>query len=314
MKSSMIILMIAKDVNVINIFKSGSYSQSSNEKLEDYLFQINKIYNQVVSYFLVDKNGEFSYDNAPHKCGDVEGYNGFLRCLENFKNKGVVDVHTLNHDLFFERFNRTDYINGDLSDGFEELGSPYYGKLSTNDNTSYMVRLEKFTGKYDTNIKLYKLHGSLNYLPFFSTGSNGFMKPDCYIKTKSGIGCGELYKEINQSDGSMKYDHCFINYHPDFLTGTTSKIIRYKESLIFEPLFDLFKENLKKADKLIIIGYGCKDSEINNMIIQNFDKNKKCYVVDPYAGDQVKDFISKLGENVSLIKKPINDLSIEDFE
>lgn len=70
--------------------------------------------------------------------------------MENWGSQGIVDVHTLNHDLFLERLNITDWLQGNLCDGFEEMGSPYYGKLRTDDD-SYMVRLARYTGFYPTN-------------------------------------------------------------------------------------------------------------------------------------------------------------------
>ena len=109
------------------------------------------------------------------------------------------------------------------------------------------------------------------------------------------------------------YENCWINYHPDFLTGTTFKIIRYREPLLYQKLFKLFEDNLEQADMLIIIGYGCKDSEVNKIIMEKFGKDKPCFIVDPYAGDTVKDFIKEMGDNTKLISKSLDSLQIADF-
>lgn len=106
----------------------------------------------------------------------------------------------------------------------------------------------------------------------------------------------------------MGYESCPIAYHADFLTGTTSKIERYNNPLLFKKLFKRFRKNLRKAEKLIIIGYGCKDEGINKMILENFDfAHKSTYIFDKYAGDKVRDFGKKISANV------IDGIEIEDI-
>jgi len=175
-----------------------------------------------------------------------------------------------------------------------------------------MVRLQRYTGKYFGNLRLYKLHGSLDYQLYYRN-EKGQLFPETYVKSRYGIGSTDLYKEIKNKISVLEYENCWINYHPDFLTGTTSKIQRYTEPLLFKKLFQLFKENLKNADKLIIIGYGAKDDEVNNIILEHFDfKNKKTFIVDPYAGDNVKEFGEKI--NAKLITKQLENINIKDFE
>ncbi|MBI0397975.1 SIR2 family protein [Cyclobacterium marinum] len=261
---------------------------------KDLISNIKPIFNQIVGQFLKDRNGERWYGNAPHQCKPIfPGYTGFLNCLEDWGRNGIVDIHTLNHDLLLERLSISDWIQGNICDGFEEMGSPYFGKLRT-DLDSYMVRLERYTGLYTSNFRLYKLHGSVNYYPFYRNEGNVAI-PEIYVKTKMGIGSNNLYKEFSDKNGDLKYDHCWINYHSDFLSGTSSKILRYREPLLFEPLFNKLKENLNAADKLVIIGYGCKDEEINRIIIENFDfKSKPSFMVNPYPSDVVLGFAKQL--------------------
>jgi hypothetical protein len=125
----------------------------------------------------------------------------------------------------------------------------------------------------------------------------------------------DFYKKMKRKRKVLEYENCFVNYHPDFLTGTTSKISRYEEPLLYKKLFELFKKNLNKAEMLIIIGYGCKDSEINRYILEEFGTNKPCFVIDPFAktGDKVYDFIAKMEANVSLIAKQFENLSMTDI-
>ena len=159
-----------KKINFIGGHVGYGFHENFSEKIKkhyrdldrtpkDILRNVKPIYNQIVGHFLRDKDGNRWYGNASHYGKPTfSGYTGFLNCLENWGSQGIVDVHPLNHDLFLERLNITDWLQGNLCDGFEEMGSPYFGKLRT-DNDSYMVRLARYTGNYPTNFRLYKLHG-----------------------------------------------------------------------------------------------------------------------------------------------------------
>ena len=298
------------DVSVEALFKKKNYG--TERDVRQMLYAIQKIYIQLISYYLVDKDKNSWYDNADHMGGPYfPGYTGILNCLKKMGEETIVNVHTLNHDLFFERLNHTDWISGELSDGFKELGSPYFGQLDVN-GRSYPCRLERYTGIYDKKFRLFKLHGSKDYGIFYESGEGSHLTPEKYIKTRQEIGFGELYKETVNKDGKLFYDNCWVNYHADFLTGTTSKIERYKEPLLFKILFEHFKNNLNSADKLIIIGYGGKDSEVNRMLYEYFGyKNKPCFIVDPYPGDKVIELKDTLG--ATLVTKQLEDIGLKDL-
>lgn len=273
---------------------------------------LKNVYSQVVAFYLKDKNGNTYYDNIPFHFGErYPKYTGLIKCISAFIDEKIVHVHTLNHDTFFESFNNTSSLNGRLTDGFEELGSPYFGKIECN-GRSYMVRLQRYTGKYNSNCRIYKLHGSLDYEPFYHN-QKGYFLPDNYVKTCYGLGHSNHYKETKNESGELVYENSWINYHSDFLTGTTSKIKRYDEPLLFEKLFKIFKENLVKSNKLIIVGYGAKDLEINSILLDSYDyKNKKSFIIDPFAGEKVFDLANKLG--AKLIKKELEHITMDDLE
>jgi hypothetical protein len=301
----------AKDDPAVEaLFKSKSYGTETD--INQMLFGIKNIYTQLVSYFLVDEEGNSWYDNAAHACGPTwPGYTGILNCFQKWGKEHIVNIHTLNHDLLFERLNISDWFQGELCDGFEELGSPYFGDLSVK-SRHYKCRLQQYTGKYDKKFRLYKLHGSKDYGLYYKS-NGGLLAPDQYLKTRFGVGFSNLYKEVVDEKGNLSYDQCWVNYHADFLTGTTSKIERYKEPLLFKELFQHFRINLNEAEKLIIIGYGGRDSEVNKMILENFDyKNKPSFIIDPYPGDAIKGLKNTI--SATLIEKQLENINPKELE
>lgn len=297
--------------------KQERYQKLCDDMLEDhenyeyYLFNVPHIYNQMVAHLIKDRNGKSWYDDEPFKMDYYDGYNGFLTYLSELNQEFIVNVHTLNHDLLFESFNKTGFIKGNISDGFDEYGSEYYGELTDN-NRTYHCRLERYKGRYNTPIRLYKLHGSLDYVPFYRRNEYGWMIPENYVKIKWGIGAGDIMKSRKSKIG---YDISPFEYHADFLTGTTSKIKRYNEPLLFKKLLKKFRQNLRNAEMLIIIGYGCKDEGINEMIKEDFDyKHKKVFIIDAYAKEDSQVYKFKDEIHAELLKVEINDLKKGLFE
>lgn len=295
---------------VEELFKAGNYRTEKN--VDQILSALRNIYSQLVAYYLKDKEGKSWYDDEGYMTGLIwPGYTGILNCLKHWSSEHTVNVHTLNHDLFFERLNYSDWLQDELCDGFEELGSPYYGELNSKGRT-YKCRLERYIGRYDKKFRLYKLHGSKDYGVYYEP-SGAILTPEKYVKTRWGIGFSELFKEIKDKEGKIKYEDCWINYHADFLTGTTSKIERYSEPLLFKILFQHFKVNLREAEKLIIIGYGGRDSEINRIILDYFDyENNPVFILDPFPSDTLKELKEHFG--AKLIKKQLEEVQIKDFD
>lgn len=281
----------------------------SEKQYESYIRNLPSIYNQMVSYLLRDKEGKCWYENEPCHIGSIDSYDGFLKCIKRWEQDMIINVHTLNHDLLFESFNKTDYFKKHISDGFDEYGSEYYCTKEI-EHQSCSIRLERYTGRYNTPIRLYKLHGSINYVPYYRYQKNSLiMKPDKYVKIKHGMSVMNL-KKANKS--KMAYEKYPFAIHGDFLTGTTSKIKRYKEPLLFKKLFQKFRKNLKEAKALIIIGYSCHDIEINKMIIEDFDyKNKPSYIIVPQPSEQIKKFANTI--NAKLLDMGVEAIEVSTF-
>jgi len=97
------------------------------------------------------------------------------------------------------------------------------------------------------------------------------------VKTKYGIGkyLVELYDFETKK---VYYESSSYNILPDFLTGRKAKTKKYKDDY-YTILFSHFKNNLDNSRALIVIGYGFKDTVINDVIIKNFDFNQKPVVI-----------------------------------
>jgi len=286
-------------------------SEEYGPDLRQLIYRLDNIYVQIVSFYLKDRNGKSWYQDAAHLGkGLPVGYNGILSCIEQWKNSGIVNVHTLNHDLFFERLSITDWLSYEVCDGFQEEGSDYYAYLGANGGR-YRVRLPYYSGEYKKKVRLYKLHGSKDYAIYH--GSQGALHtPEVYVKTKYGIGFSEFFKEKLGEDGKPFYESFPFSYHSDFLTGKTAKIKRYREQLLYKKLMTHFKVNLEEAEQLVIIGYGAQDTEINRMLLAHFDhENKPSFIIDPYAGDAVKQLQKDLG--ATLIKTELENVKIEEL-
>ena len=66
---------------------------------------------------------------------------------------------------------------------------------------------------------------------------------------------------------------------------------------------------------LIIIGYGCKDEGINEMIKENFDyRNKPSFIIDAYAKDGSQVDLFKIELQAKLLRVLINDISKSLFD
>jgi len=214
-------------------------------------------------------------------------YSGFLELIDELGQEYKVHIHTLNHDLLMERFAHTSTLRNNISDGFEELGSPFYGyhtlhKINENYKEGrpvahYTVRLRRFTNEFSKQFCLYKLHGSIDQYVF-----NDNNKEYTHIKRLYGISVHEFMKEIKDEDGNLTYARGYTEVYPDFLSGTSTKILNYDRQSYYKPIFSHFVDNLRNSQILIIVGYGFKDPKINEFIQTEFiDKGgTKVIVID----------------------------------
>lgn len=199
-------------------------------------------------------------------------YSTFLLLVESLSKTHQIHFHSLNHDLYLEHLSISDCMHGKLDDGFEELGSPYYGKLYKK-YEKYFVRLPKFTNKYVSQFCLYKLHGSIDHYWYKNANALDL------IKLKREISQIDLYKEEG-TDDNLRYVNDPTNYIPDFLTGVNSKVGRYVEGKYYPCMMKYFENNLNNSNTLIVIGYGFGDVKINEFIDEfSSDDQKVMFIV-----------------------------------
>ena len=88
--------------------------------------------------------------------------------------------------------------------------------------------------------------------------------------------------ELLRGHGSKKrYEPSHNSYHAEYLMGNKTKKEAYENPVFYKKIFSHFKKNLRKSDKLIIIGYSGRDEEINRLIKECFDyEHKPIYIID----------------------------------
>ena len=278
---------------------------------EQLLRRLPIMFNQVIGTVIRQKGMQFPfYNNTETFISSYPDYSNFLHYLKDQSVSNIIDVFTLNHDLFFDSFMNIhelkDVKNSKslISDGFDDYGSEYFGVLEKN-KCSYYCRLERYTGRYITPIRLYKLHGSLDYVLCYKAKktTKGYLAlPLKYVKAKSGMLPYDLYKTTRNK---MQNEYCLTDYSESFLSGTISKTLRYTE-MFYKNLFHKFDNRLKNAERLIIIGYSGKDEEINKHIIEHFNrKNSSCTIIDYSPDVDLRELAAKL--NAILLIGKINE-------
>ena len=255
----------------------------------------------------------------------ISKYEKFISELDVLLKKGYeINVHTLNHDLLFEKFKKSNLIGKEICDGYEYENTPYKGHFRENNltetpfyNEKYdgykiqfegqidkdnLVKIPFFNKKWDKKLRLYKLHGSIDqYICENIPSYSSHIKLNDFIdKEKPLYRCNKTFSISNTT--------------PDFLVGKESKEKMYN-TLYYQCLIPEFINNLYNSEYLIIIGYGMNDKGINDIIDKCFflSSNKQCLIYDPckkinkemaeFVKNHNAHLISKSAENFVL---PIN--------
>lgn len=269
------------------ILKSHEYERwvrtkfSNMEINQNLVYAFLRIYNQIIEDIIY-----------PNKNSKLEDYNEFIKWIVKRSKEKIVHIHTLNHDLLLEGELLPDFI----SDGYQQEGSQYTCR-NYSKNTDELLPM--YTGIYQKNVRLYKLHGSFDQFIYHEEdGKIIHVK----IPNKADFSCIE--DNLGHKDIS--------NYHPDFLSGTTSKIQRYKEPY-YSKLLKCFEDNIINSEKIIVIGYGGNDSGINKMLADN-SHGQKMIVVSPTINNLFIDEMVAAGYEVLALKKTLGEVTSLDFD
>lgn len=170
------------------------------------------------------------------------------------------DIATLNHDLLVERYLSDNQIS--YTDGFSEPdGDIRYFEPSRFD------RME--------DIRLYKLHGSINWFRFRRIS-------DFYACV-----VGDNYEYCRDARGEWVNN---ISHIPRFLTGTYNKMASYGFGIIawFQ---SKFFEQLNQSDIIIMSGYGWNDRGINGRLMDWIlsSPNKRLILLHEKPEEKIRD-------------------------
>ena len=250
--------------------------------------QIDDIYNQIVAYYL-------------NKEPNITKYSNFKIVVSSLETDYVVNVHTLNHDLLFEKL-----FWGEYSDGFSYDMTFNYCEQP--------IRILKYNGEYHckNKIALYKLHGSIDYYTMHNVHSETNV-----IKNANTPDYIKIPDNINRSCLKGENGEFINNLYPAFLTGINFKRTRYKENF-YNDLHSKFISNLASADKLIIIGYSGNDEGINKHIRKKLDKKASCFVIDKDQ-NEAQNVIGRIWscrkkKNCYAVKNILDNVEKSDFE
>jgi len=257
------------------LFNGKIQSEIYRQNSYNWVWRLKRILNQLIADLLfIPKHYESAgYSNYPY-------YGGFFGLLREWLKNNIVNVHTLNHDLFFDFIaSRLTDLWQHYSNGYTEYGSTVYGEVNTDFKTdrgnihkAYKVRLQYYNGVYD-KLRLFKLHGSIDSYILRMQNSNE------EIRIKKDFGVSEfLMERFDEQTRKYKYEGIFTDPHPDFLSGTTEKIRQY-DIPFYESLFNHFKNNLQESSKLLVIGYGFQDKGINDFIERHYLIYRKPVIV-----------------------------------
>lgn len=209
-------------------------------------------------------------------------YQKFIDTLSVYVNQGyIIDIYTLNHDLFLESLLFFTEFKDKVCNGFGGEINKICGKEYKTFNTKY----------YDKDIRIYKLHGSIDIHELSDE-----LKNKQYIQILDGYSIENAF---------LMDEKNFSSILPLFLTGKQKD---YEEEP-YRSMISEFKSHISDTEKLIVIGYSGNDKGINKILYDNFTNWNDSYVVAPSANEHV--FVKD--KNAKSINKGVEKLSAKDI-
>ena len=237
---------------------------------DPYLEQLAQIINYLISdlLFISDTKIEEAFSR----------YQAFLDFIVQFDQ---VDIYTLNHDVLLEGLLQRAGIN--YSRGFTTTDS----EIQYEDQP-----LEVFKNRFTENIRIHKLHGSLDFFRFEhyedkgkmflqSTGEYNYFTTSNYRAKHYATRIDPKSKKVIQD---MNFD-----ITPKFITGTNKTDI-IDNDIMYSQLLQNFKASVASTEKLLISGYSFGDEHINQELKRRSDLtvlNQNPFVKYPFKAENI---------------------------
>jgi len=281
---------VFNDDGIYNVFDKELFN---DESVLYAIGSLKYIFNKLIDICNTDKHGCWRYDDESSI--DKSLFIPYERFFGQLNIYDEIHIHSLNDDLLTDGLKSLSCIDGNYSDGFEFNQPSYLGEIWNGYcEVQETVELPQFIGKFEKRLNLYKLRGSRDFYALY--------KP---LQQESYRGKDVIVK-INRKVDRISYNGIYLpfNYRGEFLSGLCANSVRANYPVYYNLIFDKFKKNLIKSDMLVIIGYGCKDKDINDFILRYYDSTKRSVFIDSNPSEM----ILQLGKNLN------SEIIIEPFE
>jgi hypothetical protein len=281
---------VFSDDGIYNVFDKELFN---DESVLYAIGSLKYIFNKLIDICNTDKHGCWRYDDESSI--DKSLFIPYERFFGQLNIYDEIHIHSLNDDLLTDGLKSLSCIDGNYSDGFEFNQPSYLGEIWNGYcEVQETVELPQFIGKFEKRLNLYKLRGSRDFYALY--------RP---LQQESYRGKDVIVK-INRKVDRISYNGVYLpfNYRGEFLSGLCANSVRANYPVYYNLIFDKFKKNLIKSDMLVIIGYGCKDKDINDVILRYYDSTKRSVFIDSNPSEM----ILQLGKNLN------SEMIIEPFE
>jgi hypothetical protein len=185
----------------------------------------------------------------------------YMRCLgDACQNAEIssVNLFTLNHDMVIERY--LEHCKIKYTEGFGlPINGVRYWSPEVFENPSY-------------NVRLFKLHGSINWFLF---------EPHPATQRNKPVGIppdGDVWHTKNP-DGQLQRP---VHGRPMLLAGTFNKMLQYTTGIYADLYFQMYRA-LRETKILILCGYGFGDKGINTRLTEWADSSPQNLMVVIHA-------------------------------
>lgn len=212
-------------------------------------------------------------------CGDCSGRMAdrmWRRILDAAAGRQrIVPIFTLNYDWTFEKLAIESGGHYRLADGFELLGGSW--------DAARLSDIKSVRGK--TNIALYKLHGSTNWLPGGPVKSMGSFAPDDEADEN-----GYPPHQFEMIYPGHAHEQWFGDEYWGRLNDASGIYQPWAEREPYKTLHAHLHQMLPRAHRIVVIGYAFHDKIVNAELAVALAANKdaQVLVVDPGITRYVK--------------------------